>query len=144
MQNITIRQGYLASFNFLDWVYFNRGKSDDLGSLLSEMNPRFWGGCMSADPATWLDWVDSADRVVSGIRDGDKPEWYQIHPEVTYDILRVFLRLYESQDLYHNNWVFDAMATDPEIRDKWNEFLHNAEHEIDPKPPPPETQTKDR
>jgi len=57
------KQAYLAMFTFLE-AYYERGKSDEIGVMLSSMSLLADGG--SADPAFLSDWDDAVERVLSG------------------------------------------------------------------------------
>jgi hypothetical protein len=55
---ITIQQAFDAMTIFLD-LYYEKTKSDQINSLLSDMDMRTWGdGNQTADPAIWEDWIE--------------------------------------------------------------------------------------
>lgn len=58
MKNLNRLEAYKVMFAFLDRIYFEEGKNDDLGGLLGSMS--LWedreGGTM--DAAAWADWED--------------------------------------------------------------------------------------
>ena len=51
-------------FYFLDG-YYVKNKDDTLGYLLSGFNPNLWVDSMSADPAAWEDWINTAKKITS-------------------------------------------------------------------------------
>jgi hypothetical protein len=59
-ENLTIREGYAAMFDFLRGVY-ERTQSADLGVLLGGMSLLQDGS--TADPAAWSDWEDAVRKV---------------------------------------------------------------------------------
>ncbi len=56
--NLTAKQGYLAMVSFLK-RHYARTKSDDIGSLLGDLQLLDSGG--TADPAAWDDWIASVE-----------------------------------------------------------------------------------
>lgn len=59
---LTFDEAYDAMFAYLD-EYYNRTKSDDIGSLLSGMQ-LLKDGC-SADPAAMHDWKESVKKILN-------------------------------------------------------------------------------
>jgi hypothetical protein len=53
---LTTLQAFNAMTKFLD-DYYNKTKSDDVGSLLGDMS--FSHDGFTADPGTWADWIDA-------------------------------------------------------------------------------------
>jgi hypothetical protein len=53
---------YYAVFDFLDSVWEEKGRNDDLGMLLSTMNPHLWSNKMSIDKKIMDDWVMIYDK----------------------------------------------------------------------------------
>lgn len=62
MENITIKQAYLAMYYFLDGLY-QRTNSDDLAGFLGGF--RLLADGMPADAAAWEDWVQAVNKVLS-------------------------------------------------------------------------------
>jgi hypothetical protein len=56
---ISLREAYLAMFEFLDGLY-QRTKSDALGSLLGDLSLLPDG--KTADPAAWGDWLRCVEK----------------------------------------------------------------------------------
>ncbi|MEK6733572.1 MAG: hypothetical protein AABY27_00490 [Pseudomonadota bacterium] len=54
-------EAYEAMFNFLE-AYYNRTKSDDIGSLLGDL--QLLDDKQPADPAAWRDWLEAIQNVV--------------------------------------------------------------------------------
>ena len=62
MEQLTIRQAYLAMYYFLDSLY-ERTNSDDLAGFLGGF--RILRDGTTADPAAWEDWVDAVKKVTT-------------------------------------------------------------------------------
>ena len=62
MKNITVLQAFEVMKVFLDG-YYKRIHSDDIGSLLDELEFLDDGG--TADPAAWEYWGESVEKVLS-------------------------------------------------------------------------------
>lgn len=60
-EKLTKLQGFNAMRKFLD-EYYQRTNSDDVGSLLSDLQLFPDGGTF--DPAAWEDWLESIDSVL--------------------------------------------------------------------------------
>lgn len=58
MTKLYIKQAYLALFDLLDKEY-DKTSDNELGRLLSDMNPNTFVGDMSADSACYEDFCDS-------------------------------------------------------------------------------------
>ncbi|MGN1032245.1 MAG: hypothetical protein ACI4PU_02175 [Intestinibacter sp.] len=90
MKKLSRLEAYKVMFAFLDRIYFEEGKNDDLGSLLGTMS--LWedreGGTM--DAAAWADWEDIVQ---------DK----ELNLDNTYnfmiDYMKEFNSTYNSKDL---------------------------------------------
>ena len=63
MKTMTEQQAYAAMFHFLE-EYWKRGKSDDIGGLLSSMLMLQDGS--TADPAMANDWQQAVDYALKG------------------------------------------------------------------------------
>ena len=61
MEQITIKQAYLAMYHFLDALY-ERTNSDDLAGFLGGF--RLLKDGMPADPAAWEDWLQAVKKVI--------------------------------------------------------------------------------
>lgn len=66
--SLTVREAYLAMFSFLE-DYYNRTKSDEVGSLLSGMCLMTDGEPM--DVAYWDEWEQAVKKAVSGEVDAE-------------------------------------------------------------------------
>ena len=62
MEQITIKQAYLAMYHFLDALY-ERTNSDDLAGFLGGFQLLKDG--MPADPAAWGDWLQAVTKAQS-------------------------------------------------------------------------------
>lgn len=62
-QMITIKEGYLAMYEFLVDLYYREGEAENLGKLLSDLT--FLENGSPADPAAWLDWLSFIEKVKS-------------------------------------------------------------------------------
>jgi hypothetical protein len=59
-ESLTLKQGFLAMYAFLD-AFYSRTKSDDVGGLLGDMSFLVDGG--TADPAAWNDWLRAVKKI---------------------------------------------------------------------------------
>ena len=60
---LTKLEAYLAMYTYLE-AYYDRGKSDEIASMLSSMSILEDGS--SADPAIKEDWDDAVESVIKG------------------------------------------------------------------------------
>ncbi len=60
---LTLQEAYAAMYKFLEHEYEMTG-SDEIGGMLSSMSFLDDGG--TADPAVWSDWIQAAEKVISG------------------------------------------------------------------------------
>ena len=60
--NLTIEEAYKSMVNFLE-KYYQRTNSDDIGGLLGDIMIMDEG--ITADPASWHDWLESVERIKS-------------------------------------------------------------------------------
>jgi hypothetical protein len=60
MDTLTIQQAFEAMQLFLE-DYYERTQSDDVGALLGDL--QFMEDGVTADPATWQDWMDCVKKV---------------------------------------------------------------------------------
>jgi hypothetical protein len=58
--NLTLKQGYLAMYAFLD-SFYSETKSDDVGGLLGDMS--FLADGSTADGAAWSDWLKAVKKI---------------------------------------------------------------------------------
>jgi hypothetical protein len=61
MNKLTELQAFNAMFKFLEG-YYERTKSDDIGSLLGDLQLFPDGGTF--DPAAWDDWIESVEEIL--------------------------------------------------------------------------------
>ena len=61
MNNLTVLQAFNAMRKFLE-KYYNETSSDDVGSLLGEL--QFLDDGETADPAAWIDWTECVKEVL--------------------------------------------------------------------------------
>ena len=59
---MTLEQAYKYIFKILD-NYYDKTHNDELGALLSGLNPHLFKKRISADPAAWDDWMDAVQKV---------------------------------------------------------------------------------
>jgi hypothetical protein len=59
-ENLTLKQGYLAMYAYLDALQ-RRTNSDDLAGFLSSMSILRDG--TTADPAAWNDWLEAVKKI---------------------------------------------------------------------------------
>jgi len=62
MENLTIKQAYLAMYLFLEG-YYERTNSDDLAGLLGGFQLLKDG--VPADSAAWQDWLEAINKIIS-------------------------------------------------------------------------------
>lgn len=55
IMNLSIKEGYLTMFYFIEEIYEDNS-DDDIGAILGDLSPFTFMNCMSADPAAWSDW----------------------------------------------------------------------------------------
>ena len=67
-QNLNEKQAYLAMFSFLE-DYYNRTKSDDIGSMLGAMCLTNDG--MPMDAAYWHEWQLAVQKSLNGLVDAE-------------------------------------------------------------------------
>jgi hypothetical protein len=63
METLTDKEAFLAMYSFLE-AYYERGKSDDIGALLSGLSLLTDGG--TADPGFWKDWLEAIGKAKHG------------------------------------------------------------------------------
>jgi hypothetical protein len=61
-ETLTIRQAFEAMVVFLEACY-ERMHSDDIGSLLGDLDTHLWADGITGDPAAWKDWLESVQKV---------------------------------------------------------------------------------
>ena len=82
----TILQAYNTAFSFLDKIYDDI-QNEDLGSMLSDLNPNLFTNSNSAHPSSYDDWMESVLTVTS------KDE---LTFQETYDVMLRFMKKYEN------------------------------------------------
>lgn len=85
-RDLTKLQAYHALIRFLE-IYYEQIDSDDLGSLLGEMD--FLSDGSTADPAAWEEWTDSINIV--------KPKEETLTRIEAFNAMRKFLETYYKQ-----------------------------------------------
>jgi|HubBroStandDraft_6_1064221.scaffolds.fasta_scaffold3612722_1 hypothetical protein len=73
-ESLTLKQGFLAMYAFLDGFY-SRTKSDDVGGLLGDMS--FLADGSTADGAAWSDWLEAVRKITE-------------EPDENYGLLRLY------------------------------------------------------
>lgn len=74
-EKLTTRQAYNAMFLFVKAYYYRKGKPEEIGSLLSDLQPLSYllndplregssARLDTADPASWDDWLVAVSTVV--------------------------------------------------------------------------------
>ena len=91
---LTLDEAYDAMFDYLD-KYYDRTKSDDVGSLLGEMSLLQDGN--SADSAALEDWTDSVNKIL-----GEKP--YE------YSYLKLKIKINKQEKLLTSNEAYKAVT----------------------------------
>lgn len=87
-------QGYYAMFYFLDDYYINHKEQDSLASLLGDLSPYTFDGCISADPAAWNDWKKSVAEVT---------KYDTLTSDEVLKVIMIFLKF------YNNSFGFDLI-----------------------------------
>lgn len=64
MKELTKKEAYLAMCIFLERYWERTGKGDELGALLGQLP--FVRDEVTADPASWNDWLDSVAQILQG------------------------------------------------------------------------------
>jgi hypothetical protein len=59
-ESLTLKQGYLAMYAFLD-AFYNRTRSEGVVGLLGDMSFLIDGS--TTDPAAWGDWLDAVKKI---------------------------------------------------------------------------------
>ena len=67
MKKLTVQQAFQAMVNFLEG-YYERTKSDDIGSLLGDLQMLNDGN--TADPAAWHRWVKNIEKIINTPEEG--------------------------------------------------------------------------
>lgn len=62
---LTKQEAYVAAFYYLDRIY-DKEPDENLGDLLSSMNPFLFKDSQSADPAVWFDWLKCVESIIPG------------------------------------------------------------------------------
>ena len=112
---ITLKQSYLAAFQILDEI-FDDTQNEKLGNLLSGMNPYLFSDSMSADPATWHEWVSCATAV-----QGDG----KLADNSIFETLVSFLRYNEKEYGYKSDLILKNIQG-PSYQERWKKILEKA------------------
>jgi len=64
-EKLTKLQALKAMTQFLE-IYYEQTKSDDIGSLLGDIDTELFSDSQTADPAAWKDWTGSVNAVLNG------------------------------------------------------------------------------
>ena len=60
---ITVADAYRAMFVFITAYWERGGRTDEIGSMLGDVQYGISGPTEPADPAQWQDWLDAVARV---------------------------------------------------------------------------------
>lgn len=89
---------------YLNAIY-DKSKSDNLGCILGDMSPFTFIDTKSADPAAWVDWLKSVNKVkVLSSEIGE-----------TLTIKEAFQAMSFLSELYINNSIFKELNTQAKI-----------------------------
>ncbi len=108
---MTVKEGYLKIFHFLD-NYYQKTKHDELGGLLGDMDNNIWSDGSTNDPAMPGDWEGVQEKHV--ITDNS------LNSEQCYQAMIRFL----TEELRQGIWVEDIineLINNPELKTLWNE-----------------------
>lgn len=95
MIELNLKQGYLAMFYLLDEYYWKPTQDDSLAMILSSLSPFIFIDCMSADPACWQEWQETAKKITN-------KDFMTVDDVLKTSI--AFLKLY-SNDFYKIEWL---------------------------------------
>ncbi|MDR1157592.1 MAG: hypothetical protein LBK75_04705 [Oscillospiraceae bacterium] len=110
-----LKQSFLAAFQILDEV-FDDTRNEQLGNLLSEMNPYLFADLMSADPAIWNEWIDCAKKI-------NKDEVYS--SDEVFETLNIFLEL-NSEQYYYDMDLLLCLINDKITNGRWERIFKKA------------------
>lgn len=95
---MSIQEAYLVMYNILNDYYFQESDNHYLASLLSDMDPNVFMDKMSADPATYFDWLSCVECYIVN---------EEIKDENIILALKSFLRFYQQEFGYQLEDVID-------------------------------------
>lgn len=113
---LTIRQSYLAMFNFLVKCYQDT-KDDCLGSLLGGFNPDLFVDSMSADPAAWGDWKNAAKKIT------DKE---LLTTDEAFRATQVFIKFHQEEFGFDLSWVLNKLDSISANSEDWLASIREA------------------
>lgn len=111
---LSLEEAYLAMFYMLD-EYYNSTKNDDLGALLSSLNPYLFIDSISADSAAWSDWID----IVSEVTHEKK-----ITSVEAFKSMINFLEFYEKEFCFNLETILKELKNKYIYDDKWEEYIN--------------------
>ena len=111
---LSLEEAYLAMFYMLD-EYYNSTKNDDLGALLSSLNPHLFIDSISADSAAWSDWID----IVSEVTHEKK-----ITSVEAFKSMIKFLEFYEKEFCFNLETILKELKNKYIYDDKWEEYIN--------------------
>ncbi|MCL2774335.1 MAG: barstar family protein [Oscillospiraceae bacterium] len=116
MNNLDLKQGYLAMFYLLDEHYWKTTKNDSLAMVLGFLSPFTFIDSMSADPACWIEWQETVKKITN--------EDSMTSEEVLKASIK-FLEIY-SNDFFQIGWVIDALKKLSPESDIWINYIKKA------------------
>ncbi len=121
--NLSIMQGYLTMFYFIDSFYLE-SKSDDLGALLGDLCPTIFVDCISADPAAWSTWRKIA--YTFGTANDDNRNISSVE---LLDIIELFLKDFCRERLYldfiyKNIRLLKTNCFETGLQERWEKALN--------------------
>lgn len=63
-ETLTCFEAFNCMREFLE-IYYNNTKSDDVGDILSATQLSLWEDGLTADPASWEEWLECVEKVKS-------------------------------------------------------------------------------
>jgi hypothetical protein len=62
-EKLDVLEAYKCMFEFLREYYYRKGKPDELGDVLSDI--QLLESNIPADPAMWEDWIEAVEKVLA-------------------------------------------------------------------------------
>ncbi|MDR3550961.1 MAG: hypothetical protein P4L31_06115 [Candidatus Babeliales bacterium] len=131
-EKLTKLEAFDAMAKFLEG-YYERTKSNDFGSLLSDMLYSS-EGCTS-DPAAWTNWSNSVNTVLN---ETSKAYQNNMHEKLTklqaFSAMRKFLEIYYEQTTHSDdvgtllsgmNFLSDGGTVDPAAWENWTKCVND-------------------
>jgi hypothetical protein len=119
---LSVKQGYLAMFLMLV-KYWDETKCDSLGAMLGSLNPFLFKGYISADPAAFVDWVNSVKKVT--VKE-------MLTEDEAFEASLMFVSLYRNDFGFEVGWIIDDLGITQISDMRWNDGVDRArEYEMD-------------